>query len=145
MEKNIDFISDSDLKEIFKSWKIWINRFKNNNFSFSIFNNFFYCVWFLDKEINFANKIDLCTGLENYYDHHLKQKKFELLVNKIEGIIFKQLNIEKKNLNIQYDLLSKSENYELYKEKADKIFSANQINKQDIISCLLYTSPSPRD
>ena len=27
MEKNIDFISDSDLKEIFKNWKIWINRF----------------------------------------------------------------------------------------------------------------------
>ncbi|WP_042851287.1 NFACT RNA binding domain-containing protein [Prochlorococcus sp. MIT 0604] len=133
MEKNIDFISDSDLKEIFKSWKIWINRFKNNNFSFSRFNNFFYCVWFLDKEINFTNKADLCTGLENYYDYYLKQKKFELLVKKIEGIIFKQINNEKKNLNIQYDLLSKSENYELYKEKADKIFTANEINKQDII------------
>ncbi len=133
MGKNIDFISNSDLKEIFKSWKIWINRFKNNNFSFSIFNNLFYCVWFLDKEINFANKIDLCTGLENYYDYHLKQKKFELLVKKTEGIIFKQINNEKKNLNIQYDLLSKSENYELYKEKADKIFTANEINKQDII------------
>ena len=35
MEKNIDFISDSDLKEIFKNWKIWINRFKSNNFKFS--------------------------------------------------------------------------------------------------------------
>ena len=33
---------------------------------------------------------------------------------KIEGIIFKQANTEKKNLNIQYDLLKKSENYELY-------------------------------
>ena len=44
MGKNIDFISDSDLKEIFKSWKIWINRFKNNNFTFSILNNFFYNV-----------------------------------------------------------------------------------------------------
>jgi len=103
MEKNIDLISDANLKEIFKSWKIWINRFKNNNFYFSIFNNYFYSVWFLDKEIN-CEKIDLCTGLENYYDHHLKQKKFELLVKKIEGIIFKQTNNEKKNLNIQYYL-----------------------------------------
>ncbi|MBO8243331.1 fibronectin/fibrinogen-binding protein [Prochlorococcus marinus XMU1411] len=133
MEKNIDFISDVDLKEIFKSWKIWINRFQNKNFHFSIFNNYFYSVWFLDKEINCKNKIDLCTGLENYYDHHLKQKKFGLLVNKIEGIIFKQTNNEKKNLNIQYDLLSKSENYEIYKEKADNIFTKNEINKKDII------------
>ncbi len=133
MEKNIDFISDEHLKEIFKSWKIWINRFKNNNFNFSKFNNFFYCVWFLEKEIKCENNIDLCTGLENYYNYHLKQKKFELLVKKIEGIIFKQINIEKRNLNIQYDLLSKSENYEVYKEKADKIFTTNEINKQDII------------
>ena len=51
MHKNIDCISDSDLKEIFKSWRIWINRFTNNNFQFSIFDKFFYCVWFLDNEI----------------------------------------------------------------------------------------------
>ncbi|MDC3147289.1 NFACT family protein [Prochlorococcus sp. AH-716-I09] len=133
MEKNIDFISDANLKEIFKSWKLWINRFKNNNFNFSIFNNFFYCVWFLDKELNCENEIDLCNGLENYYDNYLKQKKFELLAKKIEGIIFKQTNHEKKNLKIQYDLLSKSESYELYKEKADKIFTAIEINKRDII------------
>jgi len=62
-----------------------------------------------------------------------KQKKIELLEKKIEGIIFKQPNTEKKNLNIQYDLLTKSENYEVYKEKADNIFSSNEIQKQDII------------
>ena len=124
MEKNIDFISDSDLKEIFKNWKIWINRFKNNNFNFSMFNKDFYCVWFFDKEINCENQNDLCTSLENYYDYHLKQKKLELLVKKIEGIIFKQTNTEKKNLNIQYDLLTKSENYEI---------------------CLLYTSDAADD
>ncbi len=133
MEKNIDFISDSDLKEIFKNWKIWIIRFKNNKFNFSIFNKDFYCVWFLDKEINYENKIDLCTGLENYYDNHLKQKKLKLLEKKIEGIIFKQTNTEKRNLDIQYNLLKKSENYELYKEKADNIFSLNELNKRDII------------
>jgi len=133
MEKNIDFISDKNLKEIFKSWKIWINRFKNNNFKFSIFNNFFYCVWFLDEETKCENEIDLCNGLANYYAHHLKQKKFELLVKKIEGMIFKQTNNEKKNLNIQNELLSKSESYEIYKEKADKIFTTNEIKKQDII------------
>ncbi len=133
MGENIDFISDENLKEIFKSWKIWINRFKNKNFNFSIFDKFFYCVWFLDKEINCENKIDLCTGLENYYDYHLKQKKLELLVNKIERIIFKQTNTEKKNLNEQNDLLAKSENHLFYKEKADKIFSTNEIKKQDVI------------
>ena len=133
MKKNIDFISDSDLKEIFKNWKIWINRFKNNNFKYSSFNNDFYCVWFFDKEINYENQIDLCTSLENYYDYYLKQKKLELLEKKIEGIIFKQTNTEKKNLNIQYDLLIKSENYEVYKEKADNIFTSNEITKRDII------------
>jgi predicted ribosome quality control (RQC) complex YloA/Tae2 family protein len=133
MGTNIDCISDSDLKEIFKNWKIWINRFKNNKFNFSIFNQDFYCVWFFNNEINTKNQIDLCSGLENYYDYHLKQKKLKLLENKIEGIIFKQNNNEKKNLNIQYNLLTKSENYEIYKEKADTIFSANEINKRDII------------
>ncbi len=133
MGKNIDCISDSDLKEIFKNWKIWINRFKNNNFNFSIFNQDFYCVWFFNKEINCKNQIDLCSGLENYYDFHLKQKKLKLLEKKIEGIIFKQVNTEKKNLNMQYKLLTKSENYEVYKEKADTIFSSNEINKRDII------------
>ena len=133
MRKNIDFISDSDLKEIFKNWKIWVNRFKNNNFNFSIFNKYFYCVWFFDQEINCDNKIDLCTNLENYYDYHLKQKKLELLEKKIEGIIFKQTNTEKKNLNVQYDLLTKSENYEVYKEKADNIFCSSEIKKRDII------------
>ncbi|MCR8539791.1 MAG: NFACT family protein [Prochlorococcus marinus CUG1439] len=133
MERNIDFISDANLKEIFKSWRIWINRFQNNSFSFAIFNQFFYCVWFSDKEIKSEKKIDLCVGLENYYDYHLKQKKLELLSNKTEGIIFKQKNTEKKNLNMQYDLLLKSENYEVYKEKADKIFTKNEIKKQDII------------
>jgi len=133
MGKNIDYISDSDLKEIFKNWKIWINRFKNNNFNFSIFNQDFYCVWFLNKEINCKNQIDLCSGLENYYDFHLKQKKLKLLEKKIEGIIFKQVNTEKKNLNIQYNFLAKSENHEVYKKKADSIFSSNEINKRDII------------
>ena len=92
MEKSIDFISDSDLKEIFKNWKIWINRFENNNFNFSIFNKDFYCVWFFDKEINYKNQMDLCAGLENYYDLHLKHKKLELLEKKIEGIIFKPVS-----------------------------------------------------
>ena len=50
MGKNIDYISDSDLKEIFKNWKIWIKSFKNNNFNFSTFKKDFYCVWFFDKE-----------------------------------------------------------------------------------------------
>jgi len=77
--------------------------------------------------------MDLCAGLENYYDLHLKHKKLELLGKKIEGIIFKQTNTEKKNLNIQYDLLTKSENYEIYKEKADNIFASHEIKKQDII------------
>ena len=63
----------------------------------------------------------------------LKTKKLELLVKKIEGLIFKQTINEKKNLNIQYDLLKKSENYEVYKEKADNIFTSNEIKKQDII------------
>ena len=133
MNKNIEFISESNLKEIFRGWKIWINRISNKKFNFSIFNNFFYCVWFLDYENNCENKINLCTGLENYYGYYLKQKKIESLVNKIDGIIFKQTNVEKKNINMQRILLSNSENHLAYKEKADKIFMNSEIKKQDII------------
>ena len=133
MEKNIDCISESDLKEIFKSWKIWLNRFNNNNFKFSIFDEYFYCVWFLDKEIIKDFHAELFDGLENYYDYHLKQKKIESLSKKIDGIIFKQVNIEKKNFNKQSNLLAISENYLFYKEKADHIFTSHEIKKHDII------------
>jgi len=126
-------VKNTDLKEIFKSWRIWINRFTNNNFQFSIFDNFFYCVWFLDNEINSDKTIDLVTGLENYYSFHLKQKKIEALMQNINGIIFKQTNVEKKNLNMQSNLLSNSENHLAYKEKADQIFMNYQIKKKDII------------
>ena len=133
MNKNIDFISESYLEEIFKSWRIWLKRLNNNEFNFTIFDNFYYCVWFLDKEIKSSNKIDLSSGIKNYYDYHLKQKKIKSLVKKINGIIFKQTNVEKKNFNAQSNLLSNSENHIAYKEKADKIFMTHKINKQDII------------
>ena len=133
MNKNIDFISETNLKKIYQSWKIWIERFNNNNFNFSIFDNFFYSVWFLKNEINNKNNIDQINGLENYYDFYLKQKKIDALIKKIDGIIFKQTTLEKKNLNLQSDLLINSENYQIYKEKADKIFMTHEIQKQDII------------
>ena len=132
MDKNIDYISENNLKKIYESWKIWINRFNNNNFNFSIFDNFFYSVWFLKNEIN-NNSIDQINGLENYYDFYLKQRKIYALIKKIDGIIFKQTTLEKKNLNLQSDLLINSENYQIYKEKADKIFMTHEIQKQDII------------
>ncbi|MDC3118473.1 NFACT family protein [Prochlorococcus sp. AH-716-K03] len=133
MNKNIDFISEPNLKKIYQSWKIWIDRFNNNNFNFSIFDNFFYSVWFLKNEINNKNNIDQIKGLENYYDFYLKQRKIDALIKKIDGIIFKQTTFEKKNLNLQSDLLINSENYQIYKEKADKIFMTHDIQKQDII------------
>jgi len=133
MNKNIDFISENNLQKIFESWKIWIDRFNNNNFNFSIFDNNFYSVWFLKNELNNKNNNDQFNGLENYYDFHLKKRKIEKLIKKIDGIIFKQTNIEKKNFNMQSNLLIKSENYQEYKEKADKIFMTHEIRKQDII------------
>ena len=133
MNKNIDFISETNLKKIYQSWKIWIERFNNNNFNFSIFDNFFYSVWFLKNEINNKNNIDQINGLENYYDFYLKQRKIDALIKKIDGIIFKQTTLEKKNLNLQSDLLINSENYQIYKEKADKIYMTHEIQKQDII------------
>ncbi len=133
MNKNIDFISETNLKKIYQSWKIWIDRFNNNNFNFSIFENFFYSVWFLKNEIKNKNNIDQINGLENYYDFYLKQKKIDALIKKIDGIIFKQTTLEKKNLNLQSDLLINSENYQIYKEKADKIFMTHEIQKEDII------------
>ena len=133
MAKNIDFISEPNLKVIFKSWKTWINRFNNKIFNFSIFDNFFYCVWFLDNEIDYKKNTDLSIGLENYYNFHLKQRKLEALLKKIDGIILKQTNLEKKNFILQSNLLTNSENYHAYKEEADKIFMNHEIQKQDII------------
>ncbi len=133
MNKNIDFISETNLKKIYQSWKIWIERFNNNKFNFSIFDGFFYSVWFLKDEINNKNNIDSVDGLEKYYDFYLKQRKIEALIKKIDVIIFKQTNLEKKNFNLQSDLLINSENYQKFKEKADKIFMAREIQKQDII------------
>ena len=133
MNKNIDLISESNLRDIFKSWITWIDRFKNNKFNFSSFNNFFYCVWFLENEINNKNNINLVNELENYYSFHLKQKKIDSLAKQIDGIISKQTNLEKKNFNTQSILLANSKNHQAYKEKADKIFMSHEIKKQDII------------
>ncbi len=133
MNKNIDFISETNLKKIYQSWKIWINRFNNNNFNFSIFDSFFYSVWFFKNEIKNKNNIVQVNGLENYYSFYLKQRKIDALIKKIDGIIFKQTNLEKKNFNLQSDLLINSENHQKYKEKADKIFMTQEIQKQDII------------
>ncbi len=114
MNKNIDFISETNLKKIYQSWKIWIDRFNNNSFNFSIFDRFFYSVWFFKNEINSKNNIDQVNGLENYYSFYLKQRKIDSLIKKIDGIIFKQTNLEKKNFNLQSDLLINSENYHKY-------------------------------
>ncbi len=133
MNTNIDFISETNLRKIYQSWKIWIDRFNNNNFNFSIFETFFYSVWFLENEINNKNNFDKVDGLEDYYSFYLKQRKIDTLIKKIDGIIFKQTNLEKKNFNLQSDLLVNSENYQKYKEKADKIFMTHEIKKQDII------------
>ncbi len=133
MNENIDHVSETNLKKIYKSWQIWIDRFNNNNFYFSIFDNFFYSVWFLKNERKNKNNIDQVNCLEDYYDFYLKQKKIDALIKKIDGIIFKQINLEKKNFNLQSNLLINSENYRDYKEKADRIFMAHKIQKQDII------------
>ena len=133
MNQNIDFISETNLKKIYQSWRIWIDRFNSNNFNFSIFDSFFYSVWFLKNEINNKNNTYQVNGLENYYDFYLKQRKIGALIKKVDGIIFKQKNLQKKNFNLQSDLLINSENYQKYKEKADKIFMTHDIQKQDII------------
>ncbi len=133
MDKNIDFISETNLKKIYQSWKIWISRFNNNKFNFSIFDSFFYSVWFLKNEIKHENNIEQIDGLEKYYSFYLKQRKIDALIKKIDGIIFKQTNLEKRNFKLQSDLLINSENYQTYKEKADKIFMTHEIQKQDVI------------
>jgi len=130
MNKNILLINDKYLKEIFVTWKKWINCFTNNKFSYSSFDNYFYSVWFFDPKTN--TKINLSRELSYYYDHFLKLKKIEELVKKIDSLIYKQTNIEKKNFNIQTNLLKNSENHEEYKKKADNIFLKFKINKDDV-------------
>ena len=133
MNKNIDFINENNLRKIYESWQIWISRFNNNNFNFSIFENYFYSVWFLKNEIDNKNNFNQINGLEDYYNFYLKQRKIDLLIKKIDGIISKQTNLEKKNFNLQSNLLINSGNYQEYKKKADNIFMAHEIQKQDII------------
>ncbi len=131
MSKNILLIDDKYLKEIFITWKKWINCFVNNKFSYSSFDNYFYSVWFQDNKAN--TKVNLSKELSYYYDHFLKLKKIEELVKKIDSLIYKQSNIEKKNFNIQNKLLKNSESHEEYKQKADNIFLNLQISKEDVI------------
>ena len=133
MDKSVETIEDDDLKKIFKIWKLWINRYKKNKFHFTNYKNDFYCVWYPENKNSLKNNSDLADNLFCYYDHFLKLKKIEILVNKIEGIIFKQTNFEKKNFNLQKKLLSNSENHETYKLKADNIFLKSNLQKSNII------------
>ena len=133
MNKIIETIEENDLKKIFEIWKLWINKYKNNKFNFITYEQNFYCVWYPEKENTFQNNDDLADNLFSYYDNFLKLKRIEVLVNKVDGIIYKQINLEKKNLNQQNKLLSNSENHETYKLKADNIFLESNLQKSNII------------
>ena len=133
MNQSVDLIEDKYLKEIFIIWNKWIDRYKNNKFTFSIFNNYFYSVWFLETEVKDNNKIDLCEGLSNYYNQYLNLKKMNGIVSQIDGLIFKQISIESRNYNLQRKLLENSENFESFKNKADNIFLKLNLEKKDIL------------
>jgi len=132
MNKSVDLIDDQYLKEIFIIWKKWIHRYKNNIFKFSIFHNYFYCVWFSENEVKNNKNIDLCEGLDNYYNQYLNLKKIDGIVSQIDGLIFKQISFERKNHNLQSKLLENSENFESFKNKADNIFLKLNLEKKDI-------------
>ena len=133
MNQNVALIDDIYLKKIFDIWNIWINRFKNNKFNFSIFNNYFYCVWFSKFELKDDNLIDLSKGLDKYYNQYLKLKKINILISKVDNLLFKQFNLEKNNFDIQNKLLKNSENHEDLKNKADNIFLKPNFKKVDIV------------
>ena len=133
MNQSVDLIEDKYLKEIFIIWNKWIDRYKNNKFKFSIFNNYFYSVWFSETEVKDNNKIDLCEGLSNYYNQYLNLKKMNGIVSQIDGLIFKQISIERRNYNLQRKLLENSENFESLKNKADNIFLKLNLEKKDIL------------
>ena len=133
MNQSVDLIEDKYLKEIFIIWNKWIDRYKNNKFKFSIFNHYFYSVWFSETEVKDNNKIDLCEGLSNYYNQYLNLKKMNGIVSQIDGLIFKQMSIEKRNHNLQRKLLENSENFESLKNKADNIFLKLNLEKKDIL------------
>ena len=132
MNQSVDLIEDKYLKEIFIIWNKWIDRYKNNKFKFSIFNNYFYSVWFSETEVK-DNNIDLCVGLSNYYNQHLNLKKINGIISQIDGLIFKQISIESRNHNLQRKLLENSENFESLKNKADNIFLKLNLEKKDIL------------
>ena len=133
MNQSVDLIEDKYLKEIFIIWNKWIDRYKNNKFKFSIFNNYFYSVWFSETDVKDNNKIDLCEGLSNYYNQYLNLKKMNGIVSQIDGLIFKQISIERRNYNLQRKLLENSENFESFKNKADNIFLKLNLEKKDIL------------
>ena len=133
MNQNVALIDDIYLKKIFDIWNIWINRFKNNKFNFSIFNNYFYCVWFSKFELKDDNLIDLSKGLDKYYNQYLKLKKINILISKVDNLLFKQFNLEKNNFDIQNKLLKNSENHKDLKNKADNIFLKPNFEKVDIV------------
>ncbi len=134
MNTNIELIDEKDLKKIFIIWKKWLSCFKSNKFNYSIFNNYFYCVWFPEIKTNDQDKISISKKIGNYYHYYLKINKVERLIKRIDSLIYKQSIIEKKNFNVQNKLLENSENHEEYKEQADKIFLNINLSKADVIN-----------
>ena len=133
VNKSVELIDDKYLKEVFIIWNKWIERYKNNKFTFSIFNQYFYSVWFSESELTDYKYINLCEGLSDYYNKYLNFKKIDGMVSQIDGLIFKQITIERKNYNLQSKLLQNSENFESLKNKADNIFLKVNLEKQDIL------------
>ena len=133
MNQFVDLIEDKYLKVIFIIWNKWIDRYKNNKFKFSIFNNYFYSVWFTESEVKNNKNLDLCEGSSDYYNQYLNLKKINGIVSQIDNLIFKQITTERKNYHLQSKLLENSENFEDLKNKADNIFLKPNLEKQDIL------------
>ncbi len=133
MNEDIENIEINNLKKIFQTWQIWVKSFNENQFKFSIFDNYFYAVWGPVGSKTKKEAFNLPAELENYYSYYLDVNKINLLFQKISSLIFKQTSLERKNLIHQQDLLGNSENFEIYKQKADNVFLNNNLTKGDII------------
>tara|TARA_Y100001970_G_C14257369_1_gene876494 strand:+ start:1179 stop:2903 length:1725 start_codon:yes stop_codon:yes gene_type:complete len=137
-EEYLNDISLKDLKNIYKSWKLWIKSLESNEFWFFSKSKEEYCVWGSEKEAKIKGK-PIIYELEKYYYDFTISKKFYQALTSTELKILKQINSEIRNLKSQKSLYQNSTNFIEPKEEADQILSKGKLTKEDInLSQKLY-------
>tara|TARA_Y100001968_G_scaffold333092_1_gene394070 strand:- start:1577 stop:3301 length:1725 start_codon:yes stop_codon:yes gene_type:complete len=117
-------------KDIYRRWCLWLTEIESKNSSLYFKGPTDFMNWSTsnvkDSEINISLK------LGNYYNEKITLKKINLISKNLSNKIMKLNKDESKELSKQLELLSKTKEEKMIKQKADEILCQASLSKEEI-------------